>query len=272
MRFSILASGSTGNATYIETEKVRLLIDAGLSGKQITSLLERIGVKPESLDAILLTHEHNDHVKGIGVMARRYKLPVYTNEATWLALPKSVGAFAHRQQHIFATGSVLTLGDLEIESFGTSHDAAEPMGFCFYHRGAKLSLMTDLGYVSDKIKAQVRGSDVLICEANHDIEMLQMGRYPWNLKRRILSDVGHLSNEDAGEALLDIIDSRSEDVYLAHLSRDNNMIDLARMTVSQILQDGGLEVGKEVKLHDTYHDRPTPLAAIPARSLSGHQP
>lgn len=269
MRFSILASGSTGNAIYIETDKVRLLVDAGLSGKQIITLLERIGVKPESLDALLLTHEHLDHVKGLGVMARRFGLPIYTNEATWQAIPKSVGEIDESQKHILATGTAMTLADLEIETFGTSHDAAEPMGFCFYYRQTKLSLMTDLGYVSDKIKAQVRGSDVLICEANHDIEMLRMGRYPWNVKRRILSDVGHLSNEDAGDALLDILDSRVTDVYLAHLSRDNNMIDLARMTVGHILQEAGVEVGKEIKLHDTYHDRPTELAELPVHSLLG---
>lgn len=269
MRFSILASGSTGNAIYIETEKVRLLIDAGLSGKQMVALLDQIGVKPESLDALLLTHEHLDHVKGLGVMARRYELPVYTNEATWQSLPKTVGEIDESQKHVLATGTAMTFADLEVETFGTSHDAAEPMGFCFYHRKAKLSLMTDLGYVSDKIKVQVRESDVIICESNHDIEMLRMGRYPWNVKRRILSDVGHLSNEDAGDALLDIIDSRCKDVYLAHLSRDNNMIDLARMTVGQILQEAGLEVGKEVKLHDTYHDRPTPLMELPSHSVLG---
>lgn len=269
MRFSILASGSTGNAIYIETDRVRLLIDAGLSGKQLTTLLGKIGVKPEALDALLITHEHSDHVKGLGVMARRYDLPVYTNEATWQALPKSVGEIDERQKHIISVESSLTIADVEIETFATSHDAAEPMGFCFYHQRAKLSLMTDLGYVSDKIKARVRDSDVLICEANHDIDMLRMGHYPWNLKRRILSDVGHLSNEDAGDALLDILASRPTDVYLAHLSRDNNMIDLARMTVAHILQDAGLEVGKEVKLHDTYHDRPTPLVELSSRSLLG---
>ena len=269
MRFSILASGSTGNAIYIETDNVRLLVDAGLSGKQMTSLLRQIGVQPESLDAVLLTHEHMDHVKGLGVMARRFQLPIYTNEATWQALPKSVGDIDESQKHILATGTSMAIADLEVETFGTSHDAAEPMGFCLYHKRGKLSIMTDLGYVSDKIKAQVRESDVLICEANHDIEMLRMGRYPWNVKRRILSDVGHLSNEEAGDALLDILDSRCQDVYLAHLSRDNNMIDLARMTVSQKLQEAGVDVGKEVKLHDTYHDHPTPLAELPQRSLLG---
>lgn len=264
MRFSVLASGSTGNAAYIETENIRLLIDAGLSGKQIVHLLRKIGVQPEQLDAILLTHEHSDHVKGLGVMARRYGLPVYTNEATWQALPKAVGDIPEGQRRILETGAARAFADLEVATFGTSHDAAEPMGFCFYHGEAKLSLMTDLGYVSDKIKAHVRGSDVIICEANHDIEMLRMGRYPWNLKRRILSDVGHLSNEDAGEALLDILDNRPQAVYLAHLSRDNNMIDLAQMTVSHILREAGVDVGNDVQLHETYHDRPTPLTPLSA--------
>ena len=262
MRFSILASGSTGNAAYIETDNVRLLIDAGISGKHLITLLDSIGVKPESLDALLITHEHIDHVKGLGVVARRYGLPIYTNEATWQALPKTVGDIDEQQKHILPTDGAMTFADVEVETFGTSHDAAEPMGFCFYHRKTKLSFMTDLGYVSEKIKAKVRESDVIICESNHDIDMLRMGRYPWNVKRRILSDVGHLSNEDAGDALVDIVGSTCRDVYLAHLSLDNNMTDLARMTVENILREAGVEVGKEVKLHDTYHDRATPLVEL----------
>lgn len=267
MRFSVLASGSTGNALYIETDRVRLLVDVGLSGRQVVSLLGQIGVKPESLSAIIVTHEHSDHVKGLGVMARRFQLPVYANEGTWQALPANVGDIPGELRHYLTTGSVAVFGDLEVETFGTSHDAAEPMGLCFHYQKRKLSLMTDLGYVSEKIKKTVCDSDILICEANHDVDMLRMGRYPWDVKRRILSDVGHLSNEDAGEAIVDILTDKPCDVYLAHLSRDNNMIDLARMTVSHMLEEAGIDVGKDVFLHDTYYDRPTPLTSVRAYSL-----
>ena len=238
------------------------MVDAGLTGRKLEELLGQIGQDPRDLDAILITHEHADHVKGLGVMARRYKIPVYANEKTWMELDKICGPIDTDQKFHFERGQVLTLGDVEIESYGLSHDAVEPMSFCFYHQGKKLGVATDLGYVSSKIKALLRGSDVLIFEANHDVEMLRMSRYPWSIKRRILSDVGHLSNEDSGEALAEIISDETRRVYLAHLSQDNNMRELARMTVEQILKEADIDVNGQVVLHDTYPDQPTPLVAV----------
>lgn len=262
MKFSILASGSTGNALYIETDQIRLLVDAGLSGKQIEKHLRSIGVDPQSLSAILVTHEHIDHVKGVGVLARRYQIPVYMNQATWESLPPSVGQIDEAYKNILETGAALELGDLHIETFPVSHDAAEPIGLRIEQDEEALGLVTDLGYVSKRIVDQISGVDTLILETNHDVEMLRMGPYPWNVKRRIFSDVGHLSNEDAGEALVDILNSDGENVYLAHLSRENNLIELAELTVKSILQDAGINVGKEVHLHETYPDRPTPLRQV----------
>ncbi|GAB6933801.1 MBL fold metallo-hydrolase [Calditerricola satsumensis] len=259
MRYSILASGSTGNALVVGTSRAHLLVDAGLSGKQIEAALQEVRISPASLDAILITHEHADHVKGVGVLARRYNLPVYANAATWEALGDALGPLRPEQRRVFETGEVLQFGDLFVESYGVSHDAAEPVGFCFYHGEQKLSLTTDLGYVSSRIKEKVAGSDVYIFEANHDVEMLRMGPYPWSVKRRILSDVGHLSNDDCGEALAEIIGGERPKVYLAHLSRDNNLMELARLTVQAILEENGLRVGEDLTLHDTYFDRPTRL-------------
>ncbi|GGK30191.1 metallo-hydrolase [Caldalkalibacillus thermarum] len=262
LHYSVLASGSTGNAIFIKTEQTRLLVDAGLSGKKLEQLFAEIGEHPGQLDAILITHEHADHIKGLGVLARRYKIPVYANAKTWFELDKLCGKIDGEQKFHFERGQTLTLGDIDIESYGISHDAVEPMAFCFYHGGKKLSMATDLGYVSEKIKGILRGSQVLIFEANHDVQMLRMSRYPWNIKRRILSDVGHLSNEASGEALAEIITDCTQKVYLAHLSQDNNMQDLARMTVEQILKAEGVPVGQQVTLHDTYPDRPTRLVAV----------
>lgn len=262
MHFSILASGSTGNAIFISTAKTRLLVDAGLTGKKLEELLHQIGQHPKDLDAILITHEHSDHIKGLGVLARRYKIPIYANAQTWLELEKACGPIDLEQKFHFERGEILTLGDVEIESFGLSHDAREPMAFCFHHEGKKLGIATDLGYVSEKIKGILKGAHVLIFEANHDVHMLLSGSYPWHIKRRILSDVGHLSNEDSGEALAEIITEATSRVYLAHLSQDNNMRELARMTVEQILKGAGIEVGQQVRLYDTYPDRPTPLAVL----------
>lgn len=262
LHYSVLASGSTGNAVYIETSRHKLLIDCGLSGRKMTELLGKIDRKPEELDAILITHEHSDHIKGLGVFARRYHTPVYANTKTWQAMSLNIGDIPLDQKFIFETGAVHTFGDIDIESFGVSHDAIEPMFFVFRHGGRKLSLLTDLGYVSDHIKETVKHSDAYILEANHDIQMLMMGRYPWNVKRRILGDSGHISNEDAGLALSEILGNETKRVYLAHLSKDNNMKELARMSVQQKLEQYGLRIGEDLGLYDTDPEIPTKLAAI----------
>ncbi|WP_202081541.1 MBL fold metallo-hydrolase [Caldalkalibacillus salinus] len=262
LRYSVLASGSTGNATFVCTDKVKVLVDAGLTGKQLEKLLQQIGEGAENLDAILVTHEHSDHVKGLGVLARRYHIPIYANSKTWTEIDRLCGQIETEQKFQFERDKVIKLEDLEILSYGVSHDAIEPMAFCFHYQGKKLSLSTDMGYVSEKIKDTLQDSDVLIFESNHDVEMLRMCRYPWNTKRRILGDTGHLSNEAAGEALVDIISDRTRKVYLAHLSKDNNMIDLARMTVQQTLEHHDIGVGHGLTLHDTFPDKPTKLTAV----------
>lgn len=259
MRYSILASGSTGNSCYIATDEIRLLVDVGLTTKRIEGLIREIGEDPTQLDGILITHEHADHIRGLSVLARRYKLPIYCNHATWQAIRKMVKDLDDSYVNIFQTGEQHQLGDLKVESFGISHDAAEPMGFVFTHNQKKLSFVTDLGYVSEKIKERIYNSDVLIMEANHDVEMLRMGRYPWNLKRRILGDSGHLSNEACADALIDVIGRSTRNVYLAHLSKENNMIDLANMTVRQILGEAGIDVDSQVKINDTHPEKPTAL-------------
>ncbi|MBU5268210.1 MBL fold metallo-hydrolase [Virgibacillus proomii] len=258
LRFSVLASGSTGNAFYIESEQQRLLVDAGLSGKQLDRLFQEINIDPSNLSSILVTHEHSDHIKGLGVFARKYKLPIYANAKTWQAMEKSIGNLSIDQKFHFNLEEIKTFGDIDVESFGVSHDAAEPMFYTFHHQGKKVALVTDLGYVSERIKKIVEGADAYIFEANHDVGMLRMGRYPWNVKRRILGDSGHISNEDCGLALADIVDNNTQRIYLAHLSLDNNMRDLARMSVNNVLQERGISL----ELMDTYHDKPTVLFEV----------
>lgn len=260
--FSVLASGSTGNAMYVATDKQRLLIDCGLSGKKMEALLKKVGCEPDTIDGILVTHEHSDHVKGLGVFARRYKLPIYANEKTWRAMEGMIGEIPTEQKFTFGLESSKAFGDLDVETFGVSHDAAEPMFFAFHHEGRKLALATDLGYVSDRIKGTIKEADVFIFEANHDIQMLMMGRYPWNVKRRILGDLGHISNEDSALALADIISDRTKRIYLAHLSKDNNMKDLARLAVQQTLEERGFTFGDRLQLHVTDPAVPTEPAAV----------
>ncbi|WP_088104580.1 MBL fold metallo-hydrolase [Halalkalibacter urbisdiaboli] len=262
LRFSVLASGSTGNAIYVETDKQKLLIDAGLSGKKMDELFQKVNRNPKELDGILVSHEHSDHIKGVGIFARKHKLPIYANEKTWQAMESQLGTIATEQKFTFAMGEVKTFGDLDVESFGVSHDAVEPMFYVFHHAGKKLVLATDMGYVSERIKGTIKGADMYIFESNHDLNMLRMGRYPWNVKRRILSDVGHVSNEDAALALSEVIDDNTSRIYLAHLSLDNNMKDLARLTVEQVLKEQGMAVGEQFELYDTDPLNPTALAVV----------
>ncbi|EIT86098.1 metal-dependent hydrolase [Fictibacillus macauensis ZFHKF-1] len=263
LQFSVLASGSTGNAIYVQTEKARLLVDAGLSMKTIKKLFLDAGCCGlEELDGILITHEHSDHIKGLGALARKYKLPVYANDKTWSAMNANIGTVDDAQKFTFEMESVRTFGDLEVESFGVSHDAAEPMFYVFHHEGKKLTLMTDTGYVSDRMKGITKHSDAYVMESNHDINMLMMGRYPWSIKRRILSDHGHISNEDCGFALADLIGEQTKRIYLAHLSKDNNMKDIAYLSVKQTLESKGVAVGEQVSLYHTDASEPTELIRL----------
>jgi len=262
MRFSVLASGSTGNAIYVETDNHAFLVDAGLSGRKIEQLFSKIGRDLKNLSGILVTHEHSDHIKGLGVLARKYQLPIYANEKTWKVLEEHVGNIPFDQRFLFQMESVQSFGSLDIESFAVSHDAVDPMFYVFHENGRKLAIITDTGYVSDRMKGIIRGADAFVFESNHDVSMLQMGKYPWSIKRRILSDVGHVSNEDAGVAISEVVEEKPTHVYLSHLSKENNMKELARMTVKQVLASYGIQEGEFLHLHDTDAEEPTLLVTV----------
>ncbi|WP_239256271.1 MBL fold metallo-hydrolase [Listeria ilorinensis] len=260
--FSILASGSSGNATLVETGDQKILIDCGLSGKKMEGLFSQVGRSISDVDAILITHEHSDHIKGLGVLARKYKLPIYANRKTWQAMDSMIGEVANDQKFEFAMETVKDFGSLQVESFGVSHDAAEPMFYIFHNGNKKFVMITDTGYVSDRMKGHIAGADAYLFESNHDVEMLRMGRYPWNVKRRILGDEGHVSNEDAGLAMSEVISDRTKRIYLGHLSKDNNMKDLARMSVTQTLAGEGIIVGEQIELFDTDPEMATSIFTI----------
>lgn len=258
LSISVLASGSSGNAFYIEAGGTKLLVDVGLSGKQMDRLFAEIDRNPNKISGILVTHEHSDHIKGLGILARKYNLPIYANEQTWKAMSKQIGKLSLEQKFHFETNSVMSFDSLDVESFAVSHDAVDPMFFTFHYRDKKVGLVTDLGYVSERIKSVTEGANALVFEANHDVNMLQMSQYPWSVKRRILSDVGHVSNEDCGLALSEIITENTKRVYLAHLSQDNNMKELAKMAVKQVLDERDLMVD----LFDTDPHKPTALYKV----------
>ena len=261
-KYSILASGSSGNSFYLETPKKRILVDAGLSGKKITSLLAEIDRKPEDLDAILVTHEHKDHIHGVGVLARKHHLDVYANEDTWKAMDKALGKLDVSQKHIFEMGAMKTFGDIDIESFGVSHDAAAPQFYRFMKDDKSFVMLTDTGYVSDRMAGIIENADGYLIESNHDIEILRSGAYPWSLKQRILSDHGHLSNEDGAQTMIRTLGNRTKKIYLGHLSKENNIKELAHMTMVNQLAQADLGVGTDFEVYDTSPDTASPLTDI----------
>lgn len=260
--YSILASGSSGNCFYLETDKKKLLVDAGLSGKKITSLLAEIDRKPEDLDAIFVTHEHSDHIHGIGVLARKYGLDIYANKETWHAMETKLGKIDVAQKHIFELGAMKTFGDLDIQSFGVSHDAANPQFYRFMKDNKSFVLLTDTGYVSDRMVGLVENADAYLIESNHDIEILRSGSYSWNLKQRILSDKGHLCNEDGADAMIRSLGNKTKKIYLGHLSKENNIKELAHLTMVNQLAQADLGVGKDFHVFDTSPDTATALTKI----------
>ena len=242
MRVSVLASGSTGNTSLIETPQHKVLMDAGLSGKKIASLLADVGVDIKEIDMVFLSHDHSDHSKGLGVLMRRYpQIAAFSNSGTWSYLTESqkIGQIPVEQINVIEPGQTKTFGDLDVTAFATSHDAAEPQYYVFTSGGKRMAFLTDTGYVSSKVK------DVI-----------------WNLKQRILSDVGHLSNEDAAMALLDVVSSKTKRIYMAHRSQHNNTAKLAYDAAKQILINGDAPLPSDVQLIMTDADKPTNLEQI----------
>jgi phosphoribosyl 1,2-cyclic phosphodiesterase len=306
VRFTVLASGSKGNSTVVSGGRTRILVDCGLSCRELFRRMRLAGEDPETLDAIVITHEHSDHVSGVAVTARKLGIPVYFTEGThrawmrWLTprrqmtyaqwLEQCRKQAAERQAEAetaseeadpdeadsapetiapetvtvsasaatpdpvappdqvvakdptwlpaveyFQAGNPFEIGDIAVSPFTIPHDAADPVGFVFQSEGVRMALATDLGYISPNVKAQLKGLDLLLLESNHDLEMLRDGPYPWSVKQRVLSRVGHLSNEAAATFLEDGYDGQAAYIILAHLSESNNLPELARVTAERAL-------------------------------------
>lgn len=261
-KVSMLASGSAGNVTYIETAQHKVLVDAGLSGKKIDELMQSIGKSLKDVDKLFITHEHTDHLKGVGVLARKYGMDLYANEKTWNAIDGKVGKIDVAQKHIFDHNSTQLFGDLDVESYTVSHDAADPQFYAFHHNNKTFAMLTDTGYVNAQTASVLNNADAILMEANHDVEMLRYGSYAWSLKQRILGDEGHLSNTDGAENLSKMIGRNTKQIYLGHLSQENNQVPLAHLTVEQILQEHDFDVTNDFKLLDTSPNWATPLAKI----------
>jgi phosphoribosyl 1,2-cyclic phosphodiesterase len=230
MRFSVLSSGSKANCVFVEAGGVRLLVDCGLSGKQAEERLSEVGIDPATLDAIIVTHEHSDHINGVGTLSRRYKLPVYANCATMESISKP------KAKEVFKTGDEFYIRDARIEPFSVVHDAADPVGFAIYASGLKLVICTDLGRVTTLVRQHLSGANAILLESNHDLEMLQSCSYTWELKQRIASTHGHLSNETAGQLIEEIMHPDLFHIVLGHLSENSNTPALALDTANRYLK------------------------------------
>ena len=243
-----IASGSSGNCTYLGAGKNQFLIDVGISGKKAIAGLMAINVEPQSIDGILITHEHSDHIKGVGIFSRKYNTPIYATQKTWDRMLEAnmLGTIKEENKRILEKEKYIEINDLRILPYSIHHDSVDPVGYIFEYKDKKITLATDIGIVDETIQGHLKGSHGILLEFNHDVRMLQAGNYPFPLKQRILSDVGHLNNEAAAKVLVDIYHEGLEWAVLGHLSKDNNVPDLAFLTAKTALEENQIKVGQDI--------------------------
>ena len=257
-----LFSGSSGNSVYISLGGARLLVDAGVSATRIEANLREIGVGLSEIDAVLVTHEHVDHIRGLSVLCRRYGVPVYANEGTWRAILQKEPDIPRRCMRTFYTGEDFYIGKLGVHPFAIPHDAQEPVGYAFSCGELRCAVATDIGHIADSWMEAISGSQALVLEANHDVEMVKQGPYPQRLKHRILSRNGHLCNADCAKALLELAKKGTRAVFLSHLSADNNLPELAYNTVCEALTGAGYAVGEDMRVMVSRRDRVSDLLIV----------
>jgi phosphoribosyl 1,2-cyclic phosphodiesterase len=246
VKFCVLASGSSGNATLVATPKTRILLDAGLSMRELGKRLAAVGEQLSEIDAILITHEHSDHVAGLPVLARNRNVRAVIYMTHLTAPTIDWGETPPPRLETFQAGAAFSIGDVEVQSFGIPHDAKDPVGFAFTAEGVRIGVATDLGYVPESVKFHLRRTDVLLLEANHDLDMLRVGPYPWSVKQRVMSRVGHLSNLTMSDFLEHDLDAATVHLVLGHLSEQNNMPCLVTQAAKQALDARGADASLEI--------------------------
>lgn len=244
-KFCSLYSGSSGNSSLIQTNNTKILVDVGESAKKVSDALLSINVHPEDIDAILITHEHSDHIKGLGTFSKKYNIPVFANAETWNAMPIQREKIDEQNINIFKFKK-FNIGDIDISPFSIPHDAANPCGFNIYNDNNKISIATDIGHMSNEIIEKLQNSSFIMLEANYDPEVLKCSSYPYLLKQRILGPNGHLSNESAGQTISKLSCCGLKNVMLGHLSKENNFPELAYKTVVEQLIENNIN---ESQLH-----------------------
>lgn len=265
MDFCSIASGSSGNCIFVGSDHASVLVDVGISGKKITEGLKSIDRKPEEIDGILITHEHSDHIKGLGVIARKYGIPIYATPGTLEAIRScgSLGAIDSGLFHAIHADEGFAIQDLEISPFRISHDAAQPVAYRIASCEKSVAVATDMGCYNDYIVEHLQGLDAILLESNHDINMLQVGSYPYPLKQRILGRMGHLSNENAGRLLCEILHDNLKSIMLGHLSKENNYEALAYATVcAEITMGDNPYKADDFPIMVAKRDQVSPLVAL----------
>lgn len=255
-----IASGSSGNCTLLQAGDTCILIDVGISGKKALAGLEELGIDPSTIQGIFITHEHSDHIKGVGILSRKLGIPIYATQVTWehMLRQEMLGKVAEEHQKFIEKDQVLSIGDLSITPYSIYHDAVDPVGYVFDYLGKKIVLATDLGKVDRKLVSNLYGAHGILLEFNHDVNMVEVGSYPFPLKRRILGDFGHLSNDLAAKVLTHIYHEEMQWVILGHLSKDNNLPDLAYLTAKNALDAKNIRIGEDLIVTVANRDTVTP--------------
>lgn len=246
INFVSLISGSSGNCSFISCGDTKLLVDCGMSGKNLEKLLASIDVRVEDICAMLITHEHSDHIKGAGVVSRRYNIPIIATERTHTSM--NIGNISDKNKILIKPYEDFEIGKIGIKAFSIPHDAADPVGYTFFAGNEKYAIATDIGKMSEDVFSHIQGAKSVILESNHDVDMLMYGTYPFPLKQRILSDFGHLSNEFAAKTALKLVKSGTQNIMLGHLSENNNTPEIALLETYNVLSEAGVKVGDEVTL------------------------
>ncbi len=265
LKFCSFASSSSGNCYLVESEKTKLLIDVGITGKKIIEGLSQRNLTTDDLNGILITHEHTDHVKSIRMISKKASnAKVFTSKGTALEISDKI---EESKLECINSEQLFKIGDIDVKPFGLSHDAAEPMGFSLMHNNKKMSIVTDTGYISDELFEQIYDSDFLVLEANHEINILKMGSYPYSLKQRILGNEGHLSNEAAGKCICRMLHQRENGcrmpkIVLAHLSSENNTPAQAYLTIRNILFEEDLYIGRDLEMDIIKKDQISSLMEV----------
>ncbi|OOO00346.1 MAG: MBL fold metallo-hydrolase [Epulopiscium sp. Nele67-Bin004] len=264
MKLCAIASGSKGNCTYIGSQGLNILVDVGISGKQAIRGLDEINIEGTDIDAIFITHEHNDHIKGVGIFSRKFDTPIYATEKTWQVIDTNnmIGKVAQQNKKIIKPNKCIKLNKTEITPFSIKHDSVDPVGYTFETDNKKIAVLTDIGSIDDDVFCHMKNCNGMLVESNHDESILQVGDYPPNLKKRILGEYGHISNETSAQFIADIYNKNLKWVVLGHLSQDNNFPDLAYVTFKNTLATNGIKIKIDIEIYIAEQNKISKLLCV----------